>query len=193
MRSTEATGVVGTLLSNMGEGMLEKAVKVGVQAAAEYMEEERKRQNKGRHDRRLRNTALLLRKYRTLKKHIAGAVFDARTAGESAVDILESLGDMSDDLYIESIKRSRQRTLIVLGHVEQMLRYFRIDCEEIGTEEAMRRYRIVMAMYVDEPKKTAEQIAAEENVAPRTVYRDIRAATPALSALIFGIDSLRMD
>jgi predicted transcriptional regulator len=73
-----------------------------------------------------------------------------------------------------------------------MLKYFRIACEQSGREEEMRWYRIIMKTYIDEERKTAEQIAEEEHIERRTVYKNINAAIKPLSALIFGIDSLKL-
>ena len=97
-----------------------------------------------------------------------------------------------DNLYIESIKRSQQRTFIILQHLDEMLKYFRIYCEQSGREEEMRWYRIIMKTYINDERKTAEQIAEEENIERRTVYKNITTAIKPLSALIFGVDSLKL-
>lgn len=80
---------------------------------------EREKERKSRQDRRLHNTRLLLKNYRLLKEHTKGAIFNASQAKERAVDILDGLNDyeMDDGLYIESIKKSQQRTLIILAHL----------------------------------------------------------------------------
>jgi hypothetical protein len=173
---------------------IQKGVEAGTKAAMDYLIEEKKAQRKGRYDRRLRNTRLLLKNYRALKKHVQGAVFNAKQAKESAIDILDGLDEycFDDNLYIESIKRSQQRTFIILQHIDEMLKYFRIYCEQSGREDEIRWYRIIMKTYIDEERKTAEQIAEEEHIERRTVYKNINAAIKPLSALIFGIDSLKL-
>ncbi|MDD3231687.1 MAG: hypothetical protein PHE09_21135, partial [Oscillospiraceae bacterium] len=132
--------------------------------------------------------------YRTFKKHAQGAVFNAKQAKENAVDILDGLDDFNfdDSLYIESIKRSQQRTIIILRHIDEMLKFYRIACEESGREDEMRCYRIIMATYIDDEKKSAEEIAEEENVERRTIYKNINAAIKPISALIFGVDSIKI-
>lgn len=195
--SRDAMGIAGSIYAGISARILEQAVQIGteagVKAALAEIEAEKQRQRTGRYDRRLRNTRLLLKNYRLLKKHVRGAVFDAQTVKESAVDILDGLDEVAydQDLYIESIKRSQQRTMILLRHIDQMLRYYRIDCEESGVPEATRRYREIMAIYIEEPRRSAAEIGAQEQVATRTVWKDVRAAIPPLSALIFGVDSLR--
>lgn len=198
MDSKESTGSAGELYACISarvmEMALQRGIEAGVKTAIDYMEEERQKARKGRYDRRLHNTRLLLKNYRIFKKHAEGAIYNAKQAKERAVDILEGLDDrvLDDSLYIESIKQSQQRTLIILNHIDEMLRYYRIDCEQNGNEEDVRRYKVIMATYIEEPKKSAEAIAGTFGIDRRTVFKDINAAMKPLTALIFGIDSLKL-
>ena len=202
MDSKESAGIIAGQAAIIGVRMLDiaiqKGVAAGVQAADERMEANRQRERKGRYDRRLHNTRLLLKSYRALRHHALGAVAtgsQANGARENAVDVLDSLDDarIDDTLYIESIKRSRQRTQIILEHIDEMLRYWRIDCEQSGKEEALRRYRIVMDTYIRDDPIPPEELAEREHIERRTVYKDIKAAMRPLSALIFGIDGIRQE
>lgn len=202
MDSKESAGIVAGQVAIIGARMLDiaiqKGVAAGVQAAADRLEEERKRERKGRYDRRLHNTRLLLKNYRALKHHALGAVYTGGKANEireNAVDILDSLDDerIDDRLYIDSIKRSQQRTEIIIEHIDEMLRYWKIDCEQSGKEEALRRYRIIYDTYIGDDQVTAEELAQREHIEKRTVYKDIKAAMRPLSALIFGIDGIRQE
>lgn len=202
MDSRESAGIIAGQIAIIGTRMLDiaiqKGVAAGVQAAADRMEEDRKRERKGRYDRRLHNTRLLLKSYRVLKHHALGAVTTGAQANgirENAVDILDSLDDVriDDTLYIESIKRSQQRTQIIIEHIDEMVRYWRIDCEQSGKEEAIRRYRIIWDTYLGDEQITAEELAEREHIERRTVYKDIKAAMRPLSALIFGIDGIRQE
>ena len=203
MDSKESAGIVAGQVAIIGARIMdiaiEKGVAAGAKAAADRMEEERKKDRKGRYDRRLHNTRLLLKSYRVLKHHALGAVHTGAQANEkieeNAVDILEELDDerVDDRLYIESIKRSQQRTRIIIEHIDEMLRYWRIDCEQSGKEEALRRYRIIMDTYISDEQMTAEALAQREHIEKRTVYKDIKAAMRPLSALIFGIDGIKQE
>ena len=206
MNSRESPGIVAGQIAVVGVRMLdiaiEKGVAAGVKAATDRIEEERKKERKGRYDRRLHNTRLLLKNYRVLKHHALDAVHTGARANEviseNAVDILDDLESMGfrkvdDRLYIESIKRSQQRTRIIIEHIDEMLRYWRIDCEQSGREEALRRYRIVVDTYISDDQMTAEALAQREHIEKRTVYKDIKAAMRPLSALIFGIDGIKQE
>jgi hypothetical protein len=182
----------------MGSRIMEIAVQrgteAGIKAAMDYLAEEKKQLKKGRYDRRLRNTRLLLKNYRSFRNYAKNAVYKASQLKENAVDILDGLDECSfdDSLYIESIKKSQQRTLIILNHIDEMLRYYKIDCEQSGKDEELRRYRIIVAYYINEQRKSAEQIAEDEHIERRTLYKDINMALKPLSALIFGIDSMKL-
>lgn len=197
MNSTEM-GIGAANYVAMGSRIMEIAVQrgteAGIKAAMDYLVEERKQLKKGRYDRRLRNTRLLLKNYRSFSNYAKNAVYKASQAKENAVDILDGLDDYSfdDSLYIESIKKSQQRTLIILKHIDEMLRYYRIDCEQSGKDEEARRYRIITAYYIDETRRSAEEIAEAEHIERRTLYKDINIALKPLSALIFGIDSMKL-
>lgn len=203
MDSKESAGIVAGQVAIIGARILdiaiEKGVTAGVKAAVDHMEEERRKARKGRYDRRLHNTRLLFKNYRALKHHALGAVHTGAQANErieeNAVDILEELDDerVDDRLYIESIKRSQQRTRIIIEHIDEMLRYWLIDCEQSGKEEALRRYRIIMDTYIRDDQMTAEELAQREHIEKRTVYKDIKAAMRPLSALIFGIDGIKQE
>jgi len=182
----------------MGSRIMEIAVQrgteAGIKAAMDYLAEEKKQLKKGRYDRRLRNTRLLLKNYRSFSNYAKNAVYKASQLKENAVDILDGLDEYSfdDSLYIESIKKSQQRTLIILNHIDEMLRYYRIDCEQSGKDEELRRYRIITAYYINEQRKSAEQIAEDEHIERRTLYKDINIALKPIAALIFGIDSMKL-
>lgn len=174
---------------------VEQGVQIGVKAAMDYLAEERQKAKRSRCDRRLHNTRLLLKNYRLFRKHAEGAVFNARQAKESAVDILDGLDDaaLSDGAYVEGIKKSQQRTVIILRHIDEMLRYWRVICEQSGKPEDMRRYRVITALYIDPERLRAEDIAEREGIEPRTIYKDVSTAVKPLSALIFGIDGTNME
>ena len=203
MNSREGGGIVAgqvaIISARMVDLAIQRGVTAGVQAATTYLEEEKKRRRKDRYSRRLHNTRLLLKNYRVLKRHALGAVHTGAQANEiireNAVDILEGLDDelIDDRLYIESIKRSQQRTRIIIEHIDEMIRYWEIDCVQSQKEEAMRRFRIVKDTFIADKYINAVELAAREHIEKRTVYKDINAAMRPLSALIFGIDGLRQE
>ena len=178
------------LSPEMVEAIATIAGKAGAKAAAEFITQERKREKESRYDRRLGNTKLLLENYRMFKEHCARAVFDSSQLDENAIDILDLMWGRDGKNFVESIKKSAQRTQIILRHIDEMLDAYAGLCQLSGREEEMRRMRSVFALYIDNPGKTVQEISELENVNTSTVYRDIAIATEKLTGLIFGLDGL---
>ena len=183
-------------------GQIEKqiilmAAEEGARVALQTMESERKKAEKERADRRLHNTKLLLQNYRMLVVHAGHAVYNSNAVmAEMPENILGQMMDgtlSSDEIYIESIKSSKLRTATIVKHIEDMLSMYEIFCEKSGNEEEERRYRILKMRYIDDPGMSVPEIAETENVATRTVYKDLDRAIRMVSALIFGIDGVNFS
>lgn len=169
------------------------AGKAGAKAAAEFIAKEYQRERASRYDRRLRNTKLLLQNYRLFKEHCSRAVFDASQLDENAIDLLDLMWGRDGSNFVDSIKKSAQRTGIILCHIDKMLEAYSGLCRLSGREEELRRMRVVFALYIDNPGMTIEEISEHENANIRTIYRDIDIATEKLTGLIFGLDGLNSD
>lgn len=175
------------------EVIAEVAGAAGAKAAAAVINEERQQERRSRYDRRLGNTRLLLQNYRMFKEHCSRAVFDASQLDENAIDILDLMWGRDGKNFVASIKRSAQRTQIILRHIDEMLDAYAGLCKISGREEDLRRMRIVFAYYIDTPGKTVEEISELEHINISTVYRDIAVATEKLTGLIFGLDGLNSN
>src|SRR5690606_25873597 len=93
--------------------LIEKVTKLSVQTALEYMEKEKKRREKEKHDRRLRNIKLLLRNYRRFVKHCENVKVDMaeiRKKLDNEVDL------ETDEIELQSILRSKERTLAMVNY-----------------------------------------------------------------------------
>lgn len=173
----------------------ERSAIIGAQEALKRFEQERKSEIGQRADRRLRNTKLLLRNYRMLKKHAENSVFRRAQMEESAFDILESMMKSRDnDVIINSIKDSAARTAVMVSHVEAMLGIYAAFCEKSPNKEIeCRRYDVVWDMYIAEDTLSAKEIAQKKNMSKENVYVDLRVAVERLAALIFGVDGLNVQ
>lgn len=176
------------------EAAMAKGVETGIHAAIDYIEAERKKERDSRYKKRLHNTRLLLENYRVLKGHTENAIFNSAIVKENAIDILDSLDTyvMSDGVYVQTIRQSQQRTLIIIRHVEKMLELFRLYCEQDPRPEPMRRYNAIYDRYISPEKRTVKEIAEALGMETRAVYKDISEGLKPLSALIFGIDSVKI-
>lgn len=174
------------------EQIIQIAAEAGAKAALEAWEKQKQKEVKDRRDRRLWNTRLLLKNYQLLKDHCENAVCSQSQVpeSESAIDILNSVDGLDKDTYIESIKRSVSRTKTIIAHIDKMMELYKVYCDTSHKAEEPRRYRVIIAAYLEKPKPTIQAICQREGIDLRTYYRDNRDASITLGALFFGIDGL---
>ncbi|MFS1519638.1 hypothetical protein V1503_24745 [Bacillus sp. SCS-151] len=164
------------------------STEMAVKAAMEYMEEQKKKEEKEKYDKRLRNTKILIKNYRNFVLHTKDIQDDIDQLNDNLlIDDLHG----ADELAVESIKRSKQRTLAMIKFINQMFVLYKNRCEDSDKPEDMRRYETVFYMYISDDKKTVNQIAKENCIDNRTVYKDINNACKELSSLMFGVDGIR--
>lgn len=172
-----------------------KGAEAGAAAAVKAVEKERKKIKKQQYDSRLYNTKLLLRHYRTLNEHYHNAVYDADRAegDETFAEIMQNLNVSaeSEEVYIESIKQSCVRTKVIMAHVNKMLGIYKIMCMQSARAEDARHWRALEAVYISKQAATVAEVAMQENINKRTVYKDIDICIADLTALFFGIDGVK--
>lgn len=184
-----------TLTYEQLKEITDNAVATGAKEALKVYQQERKKEQSKRADRRLRNTKLLLRNYHMLKEHAENSVFGRTQMEESALDILESMMNMYDnEVIIESIKRSATRTAIIVSHIETMFGLYEAYCEKsLNKEVDCRRYKVAVDRYISDPVLSVKEIAQKYNMSKENVYSDLRVAEERLTALIFGVDGLKVQ
>lgn len=166
-----------------------EVAEIAARIALEYIEKEKKKQEKRNRDWRLRNTKLLLKNYRSFVAHC-----DDIKQELSMLQQAEALEDLySEDFTVEAIKRSKQRTLSMVRFMKRMMDEYKRMCEESGQLEEIRRYKVIEMMYISDKKHKVEDIAKCHKIEIRTVYRDINDAVKTLSVLVFGVDGIRFE
>ena len=174
---------------------IEDIIKLGINAGIEYIQKQEEIRTGQKNDRRLRNTKLLLKIYRSLKKHveISGATLTALDAYGLA-DILDTLDyDLSEEKLVHSIFRSKERTALLLKHVDTCLDYLKWYSKSIGRPVM---YNIIYEMYIaendDNRVLNQEEVCEKLHISQSTLSRNLNAAILELSILNFGIDSIRI-
>lgn len=159
-----------------------------VELTVETYRKEAEKQREARKDRRLHNTKMLMEKYRGFVIHSQSAVFEATQVDEDEHfnDLLELMDSGGRGFSVESVRESAARTHIMVQHIQRMLEFYEFCCNRSKKPEDARRLRVIKALYIDEDKKTPEELAKMECVDVRTIYRDNQAALNELSALLFG-------
>ena len=148
------------------EAIIRETAKLAALESARAVLKEQAQKAAGRADRRLHNTKLLLKNYRMFKKHCTGAVYTDESGEHDGSE---------EETALELLDMMLQRNNAIT--VESI----RNSCR-----------RTIKAMYIDETAKPVEQIAMQENVSARQVYRDHDAAVDKISMLMFGIDGLEL-
>lgn len=169
----------------------EVAAKIATEKAVSIYQEKVEVEEKAKFDKRYRNTKLLLEHYQNFLDYQEKAIYKIyKELDEDIVDIIELMnGRKSDnDRRIESIERGVMRTKVIMNHVNTMLEVYRKSCEASPYHEERRRWRVIEGLYLNKVPKSVQEIAEEEFINERTVYKDIKAACKRLTALIFGID-----
>lgn len=169
------------------------AAQEGANAAIKQIKDEKCKEKRHRKDRRLYNTKLLIRHYRSFKEYVNNAVFNDDETQEDALEAIEELmwePRITSDMVVESIQRSMTRTKIIIEHIERMIDVYGIICNQSQSEVKMRRSKIIYDMYISDCPISKTDIEKKYYIDKRTVYKDIDAASKDLSVLLFGIDSI---
>lgn len=184
----------GALRQTVDE-IVAKAAKESVRAIERERAAIRRRESRKASDNRLYNTRLLLKNYRQLKAHFENAVYEfeeEETGAPSPGEIWDIMNAASgsEEVYIESIRRSSMRTMIIIRHIEKILSLYEIYCANGNMESLQRQYRILRMRYLDEQPLPMTEIAEREHVSRRTAERDLDAAIKDVTALLFGVDAV---
>lgn len=170
--------------------MIRDAALAGAQVASDAMLVGQRKKEKERIDRRLHNTDLLLRNYRTLKASCENAVYESNEGEVS--EVLEDIMSMKNDkVIVESIRTSAKRTALMVQHIDKMFEVYRVYCSKIS-ERDKRRYKIIKALYIAKTPMTIAEISKKFSISKVTVYEDIKIAKERLSSLFFGIDGMKL-
>lgn len=174
--------------------LVQIGTEVGTQAALDRIKREKKERMTQRFSRRLRNTKLLLREYRKLKAFSENCVY--KKPKESAVQILDEIDNFEyeDELFVDAIKKSKERTVIIVSHIDRMLDVYKTICEQGTKDEHKRKYHVLKHYYLvpEEEKKTVDDLTKELFVGRQTIYNDIDDAARYLTSLVFGVDGLKL-
>ena len=169
--------------------IIQKAAEQGATRAIERMNKQEKAFQKKQVDRRIHNTRLLLRNYRTLKDGCQNAVYEKSEDISTILDNIDNLD--KDEVIVESIKRTASRTALIISHIDKMLDVHRVFCNKQG-EIYRRQHKVIMSMYINKNRKTRAELAEQYGVSTVTIHKDIKDAVERLSALIFGVDGLKL-
>lgn len=152
-----------------------------------------------RYDKRLRNTNLLLRNYRNFKIYCENAIYEElekikEQENLNIIEILDKMYDIDDDATIvQSILKAKERTLIIIKHIDNCIKFYRYKAENSNNIELKRRVEVIERLYINDKILTFEEIAKELYISTKTVNRDRKRAIEELAPLIFGVDGINVS
>ena len=152
------------------EEIIQKAAKAAVLECKKQEKEDRRRN-------KYHNTFTLMKCYRDAVFHIQNAVSDGRQL---------ELKEMTEDqrrVYLESIRRSRFKTLIMTEHIDKAVEEIERRRREAGREEEYRAFDLYFIQ-----GKSYEEIAQELKTGNSTPRRWITGIINEMSVLLWGID-----
>lgn len=183
------------------EKMIESGVNEGIQKGLKQYDNMQKNKTKFRYDKRLRNIRLLLKNYRSFVEHCDNAKYLVENPIKKEIEkdnlkvqLFDDFYNLQDDAYIvASILKSKEKTRIILDHINLCLDFFQAKAIKTNNQEMIRRYNVISDLYINETPMTYEEIAEIEHISQKTVNRDRKKAIEELSVLIFGIDGLDLS
>lgn len=163
------------------------------EASKVYREEQKKSEKKERNSAdKVKRTKKLLSDYRRLKREIPES--DEFSIAEKVEKRWAFIRDLMGSAYakkpesiIEDEEKRRAENMYYIERIEKAVETYRQECEVSKKPEAMRCFREVYGYYMDEEEKTVAQIAAEECVSEKTVYKDIGNACKIISVYLLGV------
>nr|DAQ62377.1 MAG TPA: Homeodomain-like domain [Caudoviricetes sp.] len=169
-------------------------VNEGVRRALVEIEKQKEEKKKHKADMRFRNTELLLYNYVNFKQHTENSIYtESQLSKEELFDELDL--DMDEEItktQINSIIKSKNKTSIIMKHIDTFLDYYEYKCLESNREDVQRRIQVIKLLYLNEEKMTQEQVAEKLDCSDRTIRNTKNIAIKELSVLFFGIDGLKI-
>lgn len=141
----------------------------------------------------LRNTKILLKHYKEFEAHIHGAItckqelITSDLADDMTDDEFERLmkSDLREDVFIESIQRSRSRTFLLLSNIDSYMLQLKKICM---ANHRIHKFQMLEEYYVF--GYTQEVIAERHGCHAPQVNAWISEMTKSLSRLMFGKDAI---
>lgn len=170
------------------EALTEKQIELITSKVIEIHEQQKESAEQKEKDKRLRNTKLLLQNYRSFKKY-AEKIEGEKVEELEEVNVMELL-IVGEDL-VKSIKQTTKRTLVMVRHIDQALKTLEYFYSTEKDSRTRRQYDILHARYVK--GALIREIAEENEIDDRNVYRAIDAAVERLTVILFGVYGLKIE
>ncbi|MCD8239388.1 MAG: hypothetical protein LUC92_08650 [Clostridiales bacterium] len=178
---------------NILDAALQRAAEIGAESVRGVIEIEREKYCNDRYQLRVENTKLLLQHYRSLNARFTKAVWKGQEDdSDEFVRVIDLMNrkNLKGAVIVDSIKKSSEKTCVIMTHVNRMLDEYKSMCEENNSEVDMKHWRVIRDLYLSPKRGTVETIAEHEGIHKRTVYKYAEDAIETLTMLLFGVDGI---
>ncbi len=177
------------------EQINEIAAIAGKEAVHVFRTEQAKAEKKRAKDEdKVKKTKKMLSSYRRIKATLSD---EAEFTEEEQIElrwkfIQDLMGNVRETVgkserTIQDTEKRRQEDLYCVYRIEKATEMYREECEKSGSDEAMRRYRELSMMYLDEKIYTVQEISEVEKVSDKTVYKDLGIACGIVAVYLLGM------
>lgn len=137
-------------------------------------------------DKRFHNTKMLMENYKNLKEHING-IKDGVNIKYEFRDEENLICVKSDYLWLESLAKSKARTIEMMEYVDSKIKYLIYEWESKDQREVIDSF---IMYYIED--KTDDDIREKYNCGQNTPKRWRDKILKELSILLWGIDAIQM-
>lgn len=127
------------------------------------------------------NTKKLLRNYRRLKVHAEKAIESSCKTRPSDLKLtLAEVFDRRGYVKVESIMISKERTEVMINHIDRMLEVYEKECKE----EASLKYELIKQFYIE--RKSEADILQRMPVGKTSLYEKLKEGIDDLTIMLWG-------
>lgn len=142
----------------------------------------------------VRKTKHLLVAYRRLKRKLNDEmVFTEDEMIDLRWKFLEDLMGTArsvitrSETYVITSEMQRKKDMYNVQSIEHAAKLFREEADQSPSAEFRRRYREMYDMYLSDVETTIQQIAENECISEKTVYKDLNIACQTMATYLIGV------
>lgn len=143
---------------------------------------EQQKLEKKEHDRRLRNTMMLLINYRRLKLHIQTEPGD----DELTMEYEEKNGVV---IRFDEISKYHAKSRALIKYLDKILKVYKVECEE-GSDADYRKYQVINKLYLTPHKYRLIDLQPIYDKDTSTLNKDKLKAIEDISVMLYGVEAL---
>jgi hypothetical protein len=152
--------------------LISKAVKVAIKEYSKEQRSEKKRKA-------LHNTKMLLKNYDKIKSSIEEAISEESQLNESLHY------DAEDEVYINSIRKSKLKSLIIIAHIDRALTVVQ---DEYIKKDTPEKYDVFIKCFMQ--GMNYDEAVKEYFSSKTSVSRWVNEVTKEVSIQLFGVDGV---